>query len=81
MNAPLRAVLEAHLEEGCTGWTRGTRSRWWALTLDCGHVEERSARYAPGSFRGGPYRPRGYDDVLPAPQRARCYLCRERDGG
>jgi len=74
---PLRPVLRAELAEGCTGLLRGTRSRWWRLSLACGCVVDRPARYTPAlgiDVYGGYYRlrERSRSDVLPAPKRAAC---------
>ena len=75
MTAPLRHVTTAVLREGRTGLLgpdTSRRSRWWDLGLDCGHVEERPARYLPRKARR---RQRVRTDVLPAPTRARCFTC------
>lgn len=56
------------------------RTRWWELTLACGHKVERTVRYRPlqprrARQRGGTQH-RSLDDVLPAPRRVRCEFCR-----
>jgi hypothetical protein len=67
-------VLSADLKEGCSGIIRGTRSRWWWLTLACGCVVERRARYGPAVSKVGIYRmpSRSRSDVLPPPRHCRC---------
>jgi len=52
------------------------RTRWWELTLDCGHYAERTVRYQPlqpptARQRGGTQH-RSADAVLPAPRRVLC---------
>lgn len=87
--APLawREVAKAVL---CTG--RGSflgpatsrRARWWDLTLECGHVVQRSARYRslpPAERQRGGTQHRLSEDVLPAPRRARCCQCEAVSGG
>lgn len=78
-----RAVTDAKLREGRGGLLGGDsdrRARWWRLTLECGHVEERKVRYRPS---GRPYRmrQRSIHAVLPAPKRVHCYACAERREG
>ena len=69
-------VLKAERRAGRGGLLGGDttrRARWWSLTLDCGHVTERTVRYRPSSNpqRGGTQH-RDIDDALPAPRRVRC---------
>ena len=52
------------------------RTRWWELTLDCGHIVERSVRYKKNG-RGFPgSRGRKQEDALPPPGHARCEFCK-----
>lgn len=55
------------------------RTRWWNLTLECGHTAERTVRYGPHANgypaqRGGTQH-RSSADILPAPKRVRCERC------
>lgn len=54
------------------------RTRWWDMTLDCGHTAERTVRYRAeeGARRGGTQR-RSRSDILPSPARVRCSTCQE----
>jgi hypothetical protein len=79
---PLRRVESVRgPREGCSGIIRGTRSRWWELKLECGHVAERDCRYTaqpdvqPWRRKRGPHHNRSLSDVLPAPKRVRCWQC------
>lgn len=77
MTSPLRLVVEAHMGSGrgsVLGGDTWRRVRWWNLTLECGHTQQRTVRYRP--------HPQGYriaqrvmSDALPAPTRARCHDC------
>ena len=53
------------------------RTRWWDLTLTCGHRTERHARYR----KADPPLPQGTrrsaDDVLPPVVRVACLECRQ----
>lgn len=72
-----RAVVSAHIFSASGLFrAKGRSSRWWALTLECGHVEERPVKYTPaGKKRGGSWRNRKVEDALPAPKRVVCHLC------
>lgn len=69
-------VLSADLREGTSGLIRGTHSRWWWLTLACGCIVERRARYRPRSAaREDSWlltRARSRSDILPPPESCRC---------
>lgn len=82
MAAPLRArVGEARLHEGrgsVLGPDTSRRTRWWEMTLECGHIVERTVKYDPKRER--PFRrARSLGDVLPPPTRARCEQCWVRE--
>lgn len=79
--APWRKVTAARRKAGHTGLGGVTtrKSRWWELTLDCGHTAERTVRYGPRTDgwprqRGGTQH-RSTADILPAPGRVRCERC------
>ena len=74
---PLVAVVGSELFEGrgsVLGPDTSRRTRWWELTLECGHVVERTVSYDPNT-RPAMKHARNKGDVLPAPKRARCYEC------
>lgn len=61
---------------GVLGPDTSRRTRWWEMTLDCGHYAERTVRYSPRTdgyvrSRGGTQHRSGAD-VLPAPERVLC---------
>lgn len=62
--AIFKAVTASYLVCGCTGITRGTRSWWWELELECGHHEE---RYVPSRL--------AKNETAVAPKRVRCGYC------
>lgn len=66
----LQTVLSARLREGCTGLIRGSRSRWYELTLTCGCVVERRAKYCQRVEKFP--RERILSEVLSPPRRAFC---------
>ena len=74
-------VIAAELHQGrgsVLGRDTARRTRWWLLTLDCGHFAERTVRYRPlpqAQVQRGGTQHRSGTDVLPAPQRARCEYC------
>lgn len=78
---PWRAVQgQPILREGrgsVLGPDTSRRTKWWVLTLECGHRVERVVKYKPaaGFTRGGTSH-RSRDDVLPAPRKVRCRNCR-----
>jgi hypothetical protein len=77
---PWRAVCSFRRREGrgsVLGPDTVRRARWWELELECGHRVERFVRYRPQDRpqRGGTQHRSG-SDVLPAPRRVRCELCR-----
>ena len=83
--APLRAVLadpEPELREGrgsLLGPDTDRRTRWWNVTLECGHHAQPAARYItrpPNAWRRRRARERA--DVLPPPKRVRCHDCHEQ---
>jgi hypothetical protein len=69
-----REVAGSELRDGY-GFSSSRRTRWWVLTLSCGHRAERHVRYrkldspAPQGTR------RTADDVLPPPGRVSCAVC------
>ena len=74
-------VVKAHLAEGSNSLMRPFPWRAWELTLECGHIEERPARYEKGASDGV----RGFarlhhqperSKVLPAPKAVDCRACR-----
>jgi hypothetical protein len=77
----IRHVTAAALHSGrgsVLGGDTSRRARWWALTLDCGHLAQRAVRYRtlpPGEQQRGGTQHRSGDDVLPAPRRVRCDEC------
>lgn len=77
--APWRVVTAAEYGEGQSKvFYRNPRtSRWWELTLECGHETIRSARLRPDPRRSrSQYGPGpSDDDILPAPARVRCKDC------
>lgn len=52
---------------------------WWELELECEHVVERRCRYKPGGDRGWGrlHHGRSTTDILPAPKRVKCELCKQ----
>lgn len=60
----MRKVISASLSNGCTGFTRGTRSWWWDVELECGHYEE---RYVPSKA--------AKNETAPEPKRLKCSTC------
>jgi len=75
---PLRKVVKAHIREG--GWSvmhGECKGRWHELTLECGHVVERGARYNPPGPRGwgSMWSPPPRPCMLPPPRRIRCHQC------
>jgi len=52
---------------------RLTTSRWWELTLDCGHVERRRFRYRDEPAELGSAF--GFDQADPPPSRVICKQC------
>jgi len=73
---PLRAIAAATLTSGrgsVLGPDTWRRAYWWNMTLECGHVVTRGAKYRrdPRAKAGARLR----SDVLPAPLRARCDRC------
>jgi hypothetical protein len=78
---PLREVTSAQLREVRTsflGPDTPRRSRRWDLLLSCGHRVDRAASYPPrpaGAPRANGWHPRGLDEILSAPTRARCDTC------
>lgn len=78
MSYPWRKVTKAQRHAGRGSFLGGDtsrRSRWWDLTLECGHHEERTCRYKPLAGGRDGTRHRSADDILPAPARARCHQC------
>lgn len=82
--APLRAVVDARPMSGVVAINAGFRARWWELDLECGHYEERSARYEKGAAGGRGYaalhHPAPADKMLPPPKRVRCHACGREAG-
>lgn len=81
---PWRKVERAELHagrrfyRGLVGPDTARRARWWNLFLACGHVVQRTARYAPlpeGTSQRGGTQQRSGNHVLPAPKRVRCEEC------
>ncbi len=81
---PLRNVVKSMEREGRSSFNfchgQGIYSRWYDLTLECGHVVERTARYEKGASGDN----RGYarqhhqppsNKMLPPPKRVRCEFC------
>lgn len=60
----MRKVTDGFLNNGCTGFQRGTRSWWWELTLECGHTEE---RYVPSNL--------AKNEIAKMPKRVKCGYC------
>ncbi len=61
---------------GVLGPDTDRRTRWWEMTLECGHQVERTVSYrtpTPGEYVNR--RHRSYTDVLPHPRRVRCEQC------
>lgn len=50
-------------------------SRWWEMTLECGHPAERAVRYTAARTSGRKFGHRSERDVEPAPRKVRCELC------
>lgn len=80
MSAWRRVTGEPRIRQGrgsVLGPDTSRRTRWWVLTLECGHTAERTVRYRPlpaaERQRGGTQH-RDLADVLPAPRRVRCPL-------
>lgn len=74
----MKTVQTAVLIEGrgsVLGPDTNRRVRWWELYLDCGHITERTARYAARTDGRRPGAPRKLSDVLAAPRRAKCSAC------
>jgi hypothetical protein len=76
--APWRKVAKAERREGA--WSMvisGCKGRWYELTLECGHVVERGARYNPTGPRGwgSMHHPPPLSHMLPPPRRVRCTRC------
>jgi len=72
---PFRQVTEAILEDD------DKLGRWWCLVLECGHEDTRPVRYvrkAKVSWGGARNKGalRSLDDLVQAPTRVRCDLCR-----
>jgi len=81
MPKPLRKVVSSELRatRSIGGGPFGSRtSRWWTLTLECGHSVERRAKYTPSGTYAGGIRERSMLDVLPAPKSARCEVCKSK---
>ena len=77
---PWRKVVKAgHVREGrggLLGPDTERRTRWRELTLECGHVVERTVRYKPAERpQVGGTQCRPLDAVLPAPKKVRCEYC------
>lgn len=49
------------------------RVKWWDLTLECGHLVQRSCRYPPPFVPGRRHRSAG--EALPPPKRVLCEMC------
>ena len=81
---PLRKVTAA-LRRGGRSINGGFDIRWWDLTLECGHEEERPLRFPKQvgvhKRRGFMvmHHPRPLDEALPAPKRVRCGYCPNRE--
>lgn len=60
----MKKVVESDLNNGCTGFTLLTRSWWWELTLECGHIEE---RYVPSHL--------AKTEKAIAPKKVKCGYC------
>lgn len=74
---PLRDVVTALPREGrgsVLGPDNDRTARWWEMTLACGHIVERTARYSPHPL-GWRARKRSAADLLPPPKRVRCEEC------
>lgn len=55
------------------------KKRWWRLTLECGHVEERGVHYKPQNppLRGWAmiHHAPPITELLPPPKRVQCAYC------
>lgn len=76
-NRPLVPVVEARERSGrggILGPSTSRRTRWYDLTLECGHIVERTPEYEDRdpSLKG---QPRNWHQALPPPERARCDFC------
>jgi hypothetical protein len=73
---PLMRVIHSSEREGrgsFLGPDTTRRTRWYELTLECGHVVERTMKYKPRTGRkANGWHPRSIDDALPPPRRAQC---------
>lgn len=77
---PLRAVVASQIDSGPGSvlGDQGRRTRWYTMTLDCGHVVERPVKHVASATRsagGRGWGMRPQSEVLPAPRRARCDTC------
>lgn len=78
---PWRKVISSSRPIGGRGSVLGPdttrRTHWYELTLECGHVEERTVKYKPiGRSRGGTQHRSG-QDALPPPKKVRCGYCKD----
>lgn len=73
-----REVVSSELHAGrgsVLGPATGRRTRWWVLTLTCGHKAERHVRYRKADLPAPKGTRRTSDDVLPPPTRVSCREC------
>jgi hypothetical protein len=73
-----KRVVNASMQEG-QSIIRKFPSRWWELTLECGHVVERPVRYKNShtTQRGWSWRLRSRADALKPVTRAKCDCCKK----